>query len=511
MAKPTVKTEWATDATALKSATESPRWLYGWMTSSGNSANGIGEKPNLNHQNYWQNAVHTWVVYLTAETDALTANDVLIEADIAALEAKDILIDADVDALETRADALEEEMRTVGAEIPAATGHPSGVWNHTEFLNHNEKILNENKNVSEPAWQAIPFTHVGAWRVGGVYSPYSNTIFMNGGYSTSWGTINCDTGVQENIVGPNLTSDFMYSGCIYTPNDGTIFFAPSGSGPDANWYYLDSRRKAFFTYSRGATAGVTNAYSEGAYCPTNNRVYFAPDAQTNTGHAVDASSKIVYTYTLPTVYGGSSYYGAVYCPVLDRVYFVPYQQATQTNWHYMDCASGLIVPYPHGSSAVIGAYKGGVYSPKQARIYLIPSEQASEALWHYIDCATGNIVSYANTTGITGGSSSFADGCYHPILNRIYMNLQSGYTDSNSWFIDCDTGNISYLSFSPQPSSGEQNTNSCVYSPTENRMYFINSLSNTAPAADLFWPYLRDFGNRISPEYASNTLINNGG
>jgi len=63
MTKPTEKTDWATDPSALVTPTDSSRWDFGWSTP-GNDPTGIGEKPNLNQQNYWQNAVHKWFEYI---------------------------------------------------------------------------------------------------------------------------------------------------------------------------------------------------------------------------------------------------------------------------------------------------------------------------------------------------------------------------------------------------------------------------------------------------------------
>ena len=63
MAKPLELTTWAIDEDALKTATDSQRWNFGWTTPA-NDPTGKGEKPNLNQQNYWQNAVHKWIEYL---------------------------------------------------------------------------------------------------------------------------------------------------------------------------------------------------------------------------------------------------------------------------------------------------------------------------------------------------------------------------------------------------------------------------------------------------------------
>jgi hypothetical protein len=83
MAKPTTPTNWATSPTSLKTATDSDRWENGWKTLPNNQPNETGERPNLNQQNYWQNAVHNWIVYLDEQIDLVTPSLVPLGAIIA--------------------------------------------------------------------------------------------------------------------------------------------------------------------------------------------------------------------------------------------------------------------------------------------------------------------------------------------------------------------------------------------------------------------------------------------
>ena len=80
-------------------------------------------------------------------------------------------------------------------------------------------------------------------------------------------------------------------------------------------------------------------------------------------------SVVPYQHELATAVVHRAYHGGVYSPNQDRIYFVPYRQANESTWHYVDCATGSIVPYPHGlaTAAVNGAYFGGVYSPSEVR------------------------------------------------------------------------------------------------------------------------------------------------
>ena len=125
------------------------------------------------------------------------------------------------------------------------------------------------------------------------------------------------------------------------------------------------------------------------------------------------------TYAHGVTAVANAYIGGVYSPTQNRIYLVPFAQSNQTNWHYIDCATGTVVAYAHGVTAVVNAYQGGVYSPTQNRIYLVPFAQANQTNWHYIDCATGTVVAYAH--GVTAVANAYFGGVYSPTQNRIYL------------------------------------------------------------------------------------------
>ena len=119
---------------------------------------------------------------------------------------------------------------------------------------------------------------------------------------------------------------------------------------------------------------------------------------------------------------------------------MPRFQAAQTNWHFIDCATGSVVAYAHGVTAVSGAYAGGVYSPTQNRIYLVPSTQAAQTNWHYIDCNTGSVVAYAH--GVTAVVGAYAGGVYSPTQNRIYL-VPSTQAAQTKWHFIASTAQAS--------------------------------------------------------------------
>ena len=101
-----------------------------------------------------------------------------------------------------------------------------------------------------------------------------------------------------------------------------------------------------------------------------------------------------YTRAVQYAHGATAvdyaYSSGVYSPTQNRIYFAPSSQASQTNWHYIDCNTGSVVAYAHGVTALLYAYAGGVYSPTQNRIYFIPNRQGNQTNWHYIQFAGDN-------------------------------------------------------------------------------------------------------------------------
>lgn len=73
--KPTSSLEWATDPGALKAVdSTAENKTHGWNTSDG-TINGTPPSPNLQIQNYWNNAVYQWTEYLDAELDEINTRE----------------------------------------------------------------------------------------------------------------------------------------------------------------------------------------------------------------------------------------------------------------------------------------------------------------------------------------------------------------------------------------------------------------------------------------------------
>ena len=223
-------------------------------------------------------------------------------------------------------------------------------------------------------------------------------------------------------------------------------------------------------YAHGVTA-VTNAYIGGVYSPTQNRIYLVPFAQSNQTdwHYIDCTTGVVTAYAHGATVVANGYAGGVYSPIQNRIYLVPYSQGDQTNWHYIDCATGNVVAYAHGATVVGNGYIGGVYSPTQDRIYFVPNAQSNQSYWHYIDTSTGNVVAYAH--GATVVANGYIGGAFSPTQNRIYL-MPSAQSNQTNWhYIDCSNGTVvAYAHGATVVANGYA---SGVYSPTQDRIYFV--------------------------------------
>jgi hypothetical protein len=260
--------------------------------------------------------------------------------------------------------------------------------------------------------------------------------------------------------------------------EDTAYPSVTAASTHKEWARLVQRRAllnrnrawSVVAYAHGATA-VTGAYAGGVYSPTQNRIYLVPRdqaSQTN-WHYIDCATGNVVAYAHGITAVAGAYIGGAYSPIQNRIYFVPFAQANQTNWHYLDCATGSVVAYAHGATAVANAYIGGVYSPTQNRIYFVPFAQANQTNWHYLDCATGSVVAYAH--GATTVANAYIGGVYSPTQNRIYLVPYAQANQTNWHYIDCATGNVvAYAHGITALASG------CVggaYSPTQNRIYLV--------------------------------------
>ena len=265
------------------------------------------------------------------------------------------------------------------------------------------------------------------------------------------------------------------------------------------------------------------SYSRSNYSQSEMTNYL----QTLTEQGSNFSS--VNSYTNGATITTDAYFGGVYSPTQNRIYFVPNNQAATANvsWHYIDCNTGTVVAYANpgnttpGTTAATAAYSGGVYSPTQNRIYFVPREQANTTftLWHYIDCNVDSGATMVGTyasPGVGTVSGAYIGGVYSPTQNRIYFvpfaqGLPNSGTTTNWHYIDCNNGTVgTYLN----PNNAVANAYwGGAYSPTQNRIYFspaAQGLPNSGTTTN--WHYIDcnngTVGTYLNPNNAVSSAYN---
>ncbi len=176
--KPTALTDWANSESALKTATDSNRWNLGWQTLPDNLPNQTGERPNLNQQNYWQNAVHLWSEYYEESIDEIL---------VVLTSLPDNTVTTELDLWEWDLDTVEDISTNVGTLIFFTGSFDSGTnWdadNQSDgcFIGYwHETMYNFRQGVSlrlidnaDVVWLISP--------VAGVKDFYTETVTIDGG------------------------------------------------------------------------------------------------------------------------------------------------------------------------------------------------------------------------------------------------------------------------------------------------------------------------------------------
>lgn len=164
-----------------------------------------------------------------------------------------------------------------------------------------------------------------------------------------------------------------------------------------------------------------------------------------------------------------------------------------------------VTAYLNGATVVDFGYTGSVYSPFQKRIYFVPSDQAALPNWHYVDCLTGAIVAYAHGASGLVTPTAYDGGVYSPTQNRIYF-VPSAQATAPTWhYIDCATGTV--VAYAHGATGLVSNAYSKgVYSPSQNRIYFVPGVQAPQP----IWHYV-DCATGAIVAYANNVSGLTGG
>ncbi len=449
--KPTQETDWATSAFALKTATDSARWVLGWQTIPDNLPSGVGEAPNLNNQNYWQFAVHQWKEYF---------EDVLGE----------LLQGAPAwDGTSPREEMLDYLTNVQGSNKTAQV--QGGFINlQTTFLYQKTQVLSPSSNR--------------------IYTAPSNNAGHNGFCFSIQGSQPIENGTSGTPTGTNAEN-----GCYFPPTNRIIW------SPQNNVTQLVSTN-----CSDGTLVLTTNTalgfepYRDVTYCPVNEKAYFIPAnevGETNWHFSTDGTDMVSYAHGgSPVTVSPFGFGNGVYSPTDNRIYLSVYEaQNPAVTWNYIDCDDdtlGTLTP-PVGLS---GDFSEAIYSPTNDRIYYFPGSGASAgATWVYYDIALGIFVPFSH--GLPAAFDSFiaGSGTYSPVTNRIYVGSRS--VQKQVMYIDCDDGTAREVTGLSDYFDSAALFAQLAYSPTDGRIYSLGGfeatsailmfLQETGRGADLQW------------------------
>lgn len=269
--------------------------------------------------------------------------------------------------------------------------------------------------------------------IGGAYFPVLDRIYFapfSQSAEANWHYVDCSDGSVV-AYARGGTSTIQYSGAVYSPNQQRLYFIPSSIVFSADNLVFIDENGTLQTYSPGFN--ILTGYLGGAYSPTQDRIYFAPYTLANqtTWHFIDCSTGLIVAYdnNVSAEISNPAYSGAVYSPTQNRIYFGPNAQSTETFWHFIDCDTGNVVSYTNTSSFGIIIEHTPVFSPLTNRIYLLDGTTNSSIT--FIDCSDGSIVTETNVSPVAFGEAF--GGAYSPTENRIYAAL--GYNIGvENWF-----------------------------------------------------------------------------
>lgn len=456
--KPTELIEWATDGTALKTVTDSARWLYGWMTTPTNGPTEVGEKPNLNHQNYWQNAVYKWLNYF----EFGVINPVIQPN-----------VEIDEDVLDTYLEPIQERNKNIVPTVcsnPAIVGYTGGTEN--------------NRTRST------------------IYCPVGNVQMPTAKASFSGGTdymVDCESGQSRPFTQAALGDWYTEYGGAYHAGLERIYANLFTSGGNKDGIYYDSKTGDFITYS---TTGVVDvAYLDAVYDPKYDRVFFMPLDQAAEANMHYISSDGTFTaYSNAMSAAGVYSIKGCYCSYDQKIYTMGENlSASGTNSIFLridtSASTPVVETIPTPRAVVIDDYLDIIYQPYTKRIYLVPRLYAS-ATWHYYDLATSAWVEFSHGIAALESAPNFGNAVLSPVTGNIYFIPTDHSIDL--YYMDKE-GVVHFLAdgFAAVEVDVVQGA---TYSPTEGRIYIESKGSSR--------PFIHEPGERVPPEIGAGTLYN---
>ena len=280
----------------------------------------------------------------------------------------------------------------------------------------------------------------------------------------------------------------VYSGAVFNPLENRVYFMPNSKNQELFWHYLEVPKNLVCSYSSPSTPLESFHYNGGCFVPILNRIYLAPYYQLKkyySWHYYCCKSHAFVMYESEVIENCKVvlYKGAIYSQKQNKVFFCPSGLYGESSWHYVDCASGEVVAYPHHSETSIisaAAYSGGVYDPVNDRIFLVPNQQASHPFWHFIDCATCRVLSYSSNSSFPAVPGAFGSGGFSTITNRIYLAPCKETSYARWYYIDCT--NLEVVAYFTNIVShiSDEAYDGVICLPGIKRVYFVPSRQSSS-------------------------------
>ena len=102
--------------------------------------------------------------------------------------------------------------------------------------------------------------------------------------------------------------------------------------------------------------------------------------------------------------------------------------------------------------------------------------------------------------GVNATTWNFTGAVYSPVHNRIYLTANISQQSSSRWyFVDCNDGSVGYYVLDFVTDTDNINCSQDFiggsYSPTENKIYLINSLDSSNITDSKRWVVIEEGGN----------------
>jgi len=233
----------------------------------------------------------------------------------------------------------------------------------------------------------VPYVHGGSITITayskGCISPKNRRLYFAPrglGSEGNWNYLNLDTmtlSSYANTVSGELGSG-AYSGAVYSPNEDRIYFIPLYQWIKNKFHYIDCATGGIVSYNNTLTGMTSGDSGAACFVPTEEKIAIVLSSTSkNFGVFISLSGgvPVLSKFSHGGISGNNtSYVSAAYSPVSNRIYLAPETNTNSSDFlEYIDCSNFLAVPYNAGSRlAKVSGYSGACYAPKTGEVIFSP-------------------------------------------------------------------------------------------------------------------------------------------